>query len=188
MKGPYIKKESWPDFFYRKQHYSLSHLDEYRFSVKDGQPKERHIAVTFSDHCFTRKYAAGNDLALVYQSSDRKPGCFSFERYRQSLDLRTHIERASLGRVWNAGNGRYLIVPTVTRASEQMLYVIVFSLDPVKGLPIDLHMRIRTAYLHEQRLPRTFGEVRFRHLVDLRMRRKHPEKLSAGNRRTPRLA
>ena len=188
MKRPYIQKKSWPDFSYQGRYYSLAHLDEYRFSIKDRQNIKRQVVVTFSDHCFTRKYAAGDDPALIYRDSSRRRGCFSFDRYAHSLHLGTYIEQAWNGRVWNAGDGDYSIVPTVTQDGVKLFYNIVFRLDVVTGLPFDLRMPIRTAHLREHRPPLTFGEVRFRNLIMLRMQKKHPRKIWDGTRKTPKLA
>jgi len=66
-----------------------------------------------------------------------------------------------------------------------MLYGIVFSLDPVKGLPVDLHMRVKTAYPCDERDIVTFGSVRFRHLVSLRMQRKRPGRIVDRGRKRP---
>ena len=189
MKGPYIQKKSWPAFAYQEQQYSLAHLDEYRFSMEDSRLKERRIVVTFGDHCFTRNCTLEDDPALTYPGSSRARGCFCVDRYRYSLGLRAHIERALNGKVWNAaGRDNYSIVPTVTRGGVKVLYSIVFSLEVVTGLPVDLHMRVRTAYLCDQKSPTTFGEVRFQHLVALRMQKKHPKRISDRNRRKPKLA
>ena len=188
MRRLYFHKTSWPDFFYQGRHYSLTHLDECRFSTRDQKGIAREIVVTFSDHCFTRKYAAGDGPALVYRDSSRRPGYFSFDRYALSLQLPTYIEETLNGKIWNAGGGDYSIIPTVTRGGEKLLYNIVFRLEPVTGLPVDLHMPVRTAYLCEEGPPRTFGEVRCRHLVTLRMQNKHPREIWNGNRRIPRLA
>ena len=98
-----------------------------------------------------------------------------------------YIEQALNGKLWNAGGGDYSIIPTVTGGGAKLLYNIVFRLEPVTGLPVDLHMAIRTAYLCEQGPPRTFGEVRFRHLVSLRMQKTHPKEMWSGNRKTPKL-
>jgi hypothetical protein len=68
-----------------------------------------------------------------------------------------------------------------------VLYAIVFSLDRVKGLPVDLHMRIETAYPCDKKPIETFGEVRFRHLVTLRMQRKSAGRLTNQDRRRPRV-
>ena len=54
MSGPYFQKQSWTPFTYQGTTYSLTHLDEYTFSVVDTDKIERHIAVTFGDHCFPR--------------------------------------------------------------------------------------------------------------------------------------
>ena len=44
--------------------YNLSHLDEYHFTVVDSDAQERRVAVTFSDHCFTRA-PKPNDVEIV---------------------------------------------------------------------------------------------------------------------------
>jgi len=61
------------------------------------------------------------------------------------------------------------IPPTVDQSGKRVFYTIMFSLDRVTGLPVQLHMRIKTAYPAEK-APVTYGDVRFRHLVALRMR------------------
>lgn len=185
MRRPYIQKTSWPDFFHGKQSYSLRHLDEYTFSVEDGQGIVRQVIVTFSDHCFTRKCPDNADPTLIYPASSRESGCFCFDRYGHSLHLLRHIEQASKGKVWNAGDGDYSIVPTVKRAGRKLLYNVVFILQPVTGLPVGLHMSIKTAHPYEQGTPTTFGEVRFKQLVTLRMQKKHPKKRWGGRRRRP---
>ena len=100
MAGPYFQKASWPSFIYQGKTYTLGHLDEYEFTVEDTDGVERRIAVTFSDHCFTRTPAPGEDQALSYPSSDRQPGHFCFDRYPHTFGLVGFIAQAAQGRVW----------------------------------------------------------------------------------------
>jgi len=186
MGGPYFQKDRWPAFVYQGQTYGFDHLDEYIFRVSDSQAVMRQIAVTFDDHCFTRPWeGVEDDSALIYLRSSRRPGCFCIERYQHSLQLPAHIQRAVSGHVWNIQSDNFAIVPTVTHQGVKMLYGIVFSLDPVKGLPVDLHMRVKTAYPCDERDIVTFGSVRFRHLVSLRMQRKRPGRIVDRGRKRP---
>src|SRR5687767_2370309 len=84
MTGPYFQ-QNWPALSYQGETYDLGHLDEYTFSVIDSNGVERIIAVIFSDHCFTRREEPGDDPELHYPGSDRRPGCFSIDRYVHSL-------------------------------------------------------------------------------------------------------
>ena len=63
MSGPYLQHQSWPAFVYQDQRYRFDHLNEYIFGVSDSQAIMRQIAVTFTDHCFTREREAGDDEA-----------------------------------------------------------------------------------------------------------------------------
>jgi len=186
MSGPYFQKQRWPAFVYQDQRYDFDHLDEYVFDVSDSQSVVRHIAVTFTDHCFTREREAEDDDALIYPTSSRQPGCFCIDRYQHSLGLPVHIQRATTGEVWNIEGDNFAIVPTVTHQGLRVLYGIVFSLDPVKGLPVDLHMRVKTAYPCDEKDIATFGSVRFRHLVALRMQKKRPKSIFDRRRKRPR--
>jgi hypothetical protein len=186
VNGPHFQRASWPAFVYQEVTYSLQHLDEYEFSVRGTDGVERCVAVSFSDHCFTRASTTGDDPALIYPTSDREPGFFCFERYRYSLGLRLHIAQAVQGTVWIVEGENFAVVPVVDYAGHRVLYGIVFSLDPVKRLPTHLHMRVRSAYLCTERIPATFGLVRFRHLVVLRAAGKWPGRNTSQHRRQPR--
>ena len=185
MAGPYFQTVSWPAFTYQGVTYSLTHLDEYEFTVKDTDGVERRIAVTFADHCFTRKPEPGDDPALVYPASDRQPGHFCIDRYHLSLALAGHLSQAARGKVWTVRDDTFAVIPIVDYVGKRMLYGILFSLDRVKGLPVDLHMRIKTAYPCTEKDIQTFGEVRFRHLVALRMKGKNPGRITSQHRRVP---
>ncbi len=183
----YFQRKSWPPFVYQGTTYDLSHLDEYQLSVRDSADIDRVIAVTFTDHCFTAKPEAGDDPELVYPGSSRQPGHFAFARYQLSLDLARLIEQATHGKVWNVKGENVAAVPTVNHAGNQILYAIVFSLDPVKGLPVDLHMRVESAYPATEKSLVTFGSVRFHHLVALRMERKRPKQITDQRRKVPKV-
>jgi hypothetical protein len=109
------------------------------------------------------------------------------DRYRHSLALPDHILRAAGGEVWNVASDNFAIVPTVTHQGVKMLYGILFSLDPVKGLPVDLHMRVKTVYPCDEKALITFSSIRFAHLVTLRMQRKRPNRIVDRGRKRPHL-
>jgi hypothetical protein len=183
MAGPYFSK-SWPPFVYRGKAYALAHLDEYEFTVEDTDHNQHRIAVTFADHCFTRKPISGDDPALAYPDSDRKPGHFCFERYKLTFDLRKHIAYGAKGEVWTVKGENFAAVPMVDQSGKRCLYGIIFSLDRITGLAVSLRMRVRTAHQIDDEIE-TFGQVRFRHLVALRMKAKRPGRITSPGRKKP---
>ncbi len=187
MSGPYFQKQSWPSFVYQGQTYDLTHLVEYEVEVTDSGGATRRIAISFSDHCFTREPNGEDDPALQYLHSTRPTGYFCTERYRLSLNLVGHIAHAMQGKVWIIEGGNFATIPTVDHQGNKMLYGIVFSLDRVKKLPVDLDMRVRTAYPCDATEIMTYGNVRFPHLVTLRMQGKRPNRNFDRHRPRPRL-
>lgn len=155
-------------------------------TVTDTDDVQRHIAVTFADHCFTREPVVGDDPALAYSTSERRPRHFCFDRHVLSLGLRDHINHAAAGQVWNVANENLAVVPIVNQPDNEIQYAIIFSLDPVTGLPVHLHMRVKSAYPVGHTELVTFGSVRFRHLVALRFRGKRSKKVFDARRKRPR--
>ena len=68
----------------------------------------------------------------------------------------------------------------------KFLYGIVFSLDRVKKLPVDLDLRVSNAFPCDAAEIVTYGSVRFAHLVTLRMQGKRPNR--NFDRHRPRLS
>lgn len=187
MSGPYFQKQSWPPFTYQAQTYDLTHLDEYETEVNDSGGNVRRIVVSFSDHCFTREPITDDAPGLRYPQSTRVLGHFCTERYRLSLGLSHHVAHVMQGRTWIIQGENFAAIPTVDHQGNKILYGIVFSLDRVKKLPVDLHMRVRTAYPCDVTEIVTYGSVRFPHLVTLRMQGKHPHRNLDRHRPRPRL-
>jgi len=181
--GPYFQKTTWPEFVYQNEKYSFSHLREYELSVEDSSGVVRIIAVTFSDHCFTRGREPGDDLDLTYKGSDGRSFCF--ERYKLTFDLVKHIENAVASLVWNVDGDNFAVVPAVTQSGQRILYGIVFSLDPVKGLPVKLHMRVKSAYPVDKKPLITYGFIRFRYLITVRMQNRRPTRNLSKHRKRP---
>jgi hypothetical protein len=187
MAGPYFRKESWRPFSYRGNVYTLVHLDEFEITVTDTAGTPRRISVTFGDHCFTKR-PVDPDPELVYPDSDRNPGHFCFDRYALSLALPDHIRTATRGQVWNAAGDSFAVIPIVDNADREIVYRIVFSLERVKGLPVDLHLRVKTAYPADNTPFATFGSIRFRHLVALVARNQKPKRITDARRKRPRVS
>jgi hypothetical protein len=177
----------WLAFVYQGTTFSLDHLDEYQVSVTDSTKTERRVAVAFSDHCFTKEPETGDDPALAYPQSTRRVGHFCMERYRLSLGLSQHIAQATQGKVWTIEGENFAAIPTVDYLGNKVLYGIVFSLDRSKKLPIDLIMRVRSAYPCDVTEIVTYGSVRFSHLATLRMQGKRPNRNFDRHRPRPRL-
>lgn len=188
MSGPYFPRASWPDFIYQGETFGLTHLAEGQIEVEDSKKLVRRIAISYSDHCFTREPKDGDDAALRYPHSTRNPGYFCVERYQLSLSLPAHLAQAMKRKVWNLQGENYAVVPIVDHQGTAMLYGIVFSLDRVKKLPVDLDMRVRTGFPCDITDIATYGEVRFGHLVTLRMQGKTPNRNFDRHRPRPRLA
>ena len=176
----------WPDFQHRGTSYDLSHLSERQVEVLDSQKVLRRIAVTFSDHCFTRDHQAGDDADLRYLPGSRRNGVFCFERYQHSLLLPDHIDQAIQRSVWIIRDGSFALVPVIDHRGVRTLYGVVFDLDRVTGLPVHLHMRIKTAYPCDIADIDTFGSVKFSVLATLRMQNKNPKRNLDRHRKRPR--
>jgi hypothetical protein len=191
MHGPYCQKERWSPFVYQGQPYYLDHLNEYVFCVPDSESKLRKIVVTFGDHCFTRPWTDGDAEELIYPNCSRQSGdyrgCFCIDRYQHSLELRKHIQEAISGKVWKIHDDNMAIMPTITHHERKVLYSIVFSLDRVKGLPLDLHMRVKSAFPNDRKTTETFGHIRFPRLVTLRMQGKSPQRITDRGRQKPQI-
>lgn len=122
---------------------------------------------------------------MTNSASDRQPGYFCFDRYDHTADLRNYIARATSGTVWTVDGDSYAVVSIVDHKGTEVQYGIVFSLDRVTGLPVQLHMRVKTAYPRTERSLVTFGSVRFRHLIAPRMKGKRPGRVTDTHRKTP---
>jgi hypothetical protein len=109
-----------------------------------------------------------------------------FERYQLSLGLPGHIAHFAAGKVWTVEGQNFAALPVLDHYGREVLYGIVFSMDRVTGLPVDLHMRVKTAYIVHPDIV-TFGSVRFRHLVALRMKRKTPGRIAGSRRKAPKM-
>lgn len=120
--------------------------------------------------------------------ADSIGGFVCTERYQYSLLIRDHIATAVLGDVWIADGEGFAIIPTVDGNGTRILYCILFDLQRVKGLPFDLRMLVRTSYpLSETSYFATHGNIRFRHLVTLRMEGKMPPRNRDARRKRPQI-
>ncbi|CAN5280840.1 hypothetical protein BH09SUM1_BH09SUM1_30380 [soil metagenome] len=94
-----------------------------------------------------------------------------------------HISYAVAGKVWTVQGDSFAVLPP-TEHSSGRYYGIFFSLNRVTGLPVDLHMRVKSAYPIDDILI-TYGSVRFKHLAWLRMQGKFPGRIVDKHRRKP---
>ena len=186
---PYFQNSPWQAFPLEGRLYDLSHLDEYSFELLDSRGVQRNIVVTFEDHCFTRKWEGRDDRGLIFPGCSRKPGAFCTERYGHSLLIRDHIAKAALGEVWIADGEGFAVIPTVDDKGERVLYCILFDLQKIQGMPFDLRMFVRTSYpLNNQGSHfATHGNIRFRHLVTLRLEGKMPPRNRDTRRKRPQI-
>lgn len=185
MSSFYIQKNPWRNFSYNDSIYDLSHLNEHSIEVFDSKNVKRSILVTYTDHCFTEDMSQDDDPVLEYPGSSRGRGCFSIERYKCSLALPEYIATVSKSKIWVVEGSNFALIPIITHEGIKVLYAIIFSLDPIKGLPFALHMRVSTAYPQTESDITTYGNVRFVHLVTLRMQKKYPGRILDKHRQKP---
>ena len=147
------------------------------------------MLVTFTDHVFTRDEVVGDIVALAFPNCSRTPrGYLCPDRYRMSLHLPGLLAGLAYQRVWNlTGEDPYAQLPILDDRGIRRLYAIVFTLDRLKGLKTDLRLIVRSAYVCDRKPPDTFGEVRFAHLVRLRLERKHPKREYGDKRKRPKM-
>ena len=186
---PYFQSRPWPLFTLDDSSYDLSHLDEYSFKLADSKGVYRTVVVTFEDHCFTRKWEASDQHSLRFPNCSRKPqGAFCQVRYMHSLKLREYIGQAILGDVWIADGEGFAIIPIVDGQGIRVLYCILFDLVKIHELPFELRMIVRTAYpLDSGRNFATNGNIRFRHLVTLKIEGKRPPRNTDQRRKRPQI-
>lgn len=183
MTDHYFQK-SWPIFQFNGVDYNFEHLQEFFLEAIDSEKNPRKILVSYTDHCFTRLREADDHIDLGFPDCSRgKNGVFCHIRYEYSLQLPSHIQAAITGNVWMAEGEHFAIIRNV---DGTVSYGIFFSLDKVKGLACDLHMRIRSAFPCET-LPVTHGKIRFSHLLKLRMQGKRPPKTITRHQKKPKL-
>lgn len=187
MPPPFIQP-SWPPLVVGDRICTFSHLDEFCFQMQDSAGRQRWLLVSFSDHVFTREDAPPTSAPVLFPGCSRDPGYFCDERYAFSLGLRSRIEGLPEAQVWLlSGQDRFALIPQLDRDGRVTLFAVVFTLGKVSGLPADLHLRIRSAYPFDRRVPDTFGQVRFRHLVKLRCEGRHPPKRHDRGRLRPKI-
>ena len=186
MPPPFFQQKQWQPFTTGGVTYTFDHLAEFAFNIVDSAGNNRKIAVSYSDHVFTRDGTAGEDASNMFPGCSREYGIICPERYSLSLELKSHIEHASKGDVWIVdGDTRYAHMPIITCEGKQHLAAIVFSLERVRGLPLDIHMRVRSAHLCDWKVPATFGSVKFKHLVRRTVEGKPPPKRYDRDRKQP---
>jgi hypothetical protein len=187
MSKAWRRDPTWEPFTYQGRTYSLAHLNSFDAEVLDSRSIKRRIAVNFSDHCFTKDHEPDIDPELLYPDSTRKNGGYFCEyRYQLSLTLPATIHWAFDRKVWNLEHENYAILPTVDHLGEDILYGVVFSLNPTRdNTHVDLVMQVRSAHPRDQYDPVTYGETRFPHLITLRMNHEHPERFRGKGRHKP---
>lgn len=179
----------WPPFALGSVTYSFDHLVDFAFTCRDSEGAERSVLVTFSDHVFTRKSEPGDLPGDAFPGCSRTPdGYVCQTRYRMSFQLPGLIERVAAQRVWLlTGDDRYAQIPVLDDEGKKLLYAVIFSLERNKGREHPLRMYVRSAHLYDRKPPDTFGEVKFAHLVRLRIANKHPPKNHDRGRKRPKM-
>lgn len=184
-----VQHPTWSTFTVRGVSYAFGHLVDFEFTCKDSDGADCLVLVTFTDHVFTRDPVPGDSNADAFPNCSRTPyGLVCPVRHRMSLRLRDIIEQVAGRKVWSLYAGdRYAQVPVLDDEGAEVLYAVIFSLDPFKGTKHHLRMLVRSAYVCDVEPPDTYGEVKFSNLVKLRMTNKHPRKVTDRGRKKPKM-
>jgi len=186
MSATSTEEQGWPPFTYQGATYDLAHLEPFPLlytTSTDGVELTRNILVEFTDHCFTDKFGDGDDPDLLYVAREgRKEGSrFCFDRYKLSLTLSGHLKAMVDGNVYQVESDRYAVFRDIVHGGKQGFYAIYFTMDRwSRGY--HLKMRVRSAFARPDR-PYDYGKVRFKNLVDLRLKGVHPKKIQSRKRR-----
>lgn len=190
MPPPYFVKSLWADYSIDGQTYQFNHLAERSFNVMDTNGIERSIAISYSDHVFTRDPKPGDDPKLAFPNCSREPyGLFCNQRYPLSLRLPNLVPEVANQRVWNlTRDDSYAQLPIVDVEGNARMYAIIFALHACRqGIPYDLHLRVRSAYICTDKPPATFGDVKFAYLAKLRLEGEHATMVFGKRRKVPKL-
>jgi hypothetical protein len=162
--------------------YQLAHLNQcdkpYPHPLAPG--KNLVIRTIFGLHCFTEKKLPTHEPDLNYTLHHTDPRCFSILRHELSLNLPSVINGiiGGGGKVQRTtSDSHYVRITVQTIGERQYDYAVFFSLDRAQGVrDVDLMMRIRSAHERDEDV-RTFGDVRFKNLVELTLKGKKPKKV-----------
>jgi len=101
---------------------------------------------------------------------------FSFGRHSLSLNLPSLVPTIMGGKVQMTTGVNYLRLTTRTIDGDACDYGVFFSLDQTNVRGANLLMRIRSAHSRDEEV-QTFGDVRFKNLVELTLQGKRPKKI-----------
>ncbi|MNB83101.1 hypothetical protein D3C76_257160 [compost metagenome] len=137
---------SWPDFLT----YSMRHLDArviavHRAATDNYPARSVRVFLSYSNHCFTKHYAEGEDESLLYEDSRRY---FCTERYEGSLLLPELIPQLIQNNI--------LLALTMSGHRESffyleehhmgVLYRLFFDISSSSHPASDIRIKVTTAY------------------------------------------
>jgi hypothetical protein len=132
--------------------YDLSHLDPfewvYQFSSTATRPDSHcNCQVNFSSHCFTRKQAAGENIApdQIYQSP-KESRVFCTDRFELSRGLSAIIRNLPNQHCFHTGHGKYFTVSVVNHQGASIEYDIFFNVTKAKRKGGWLNLIVQSAY------------------------------------------
>ncbi len=166
----------WGKFTFQTQDYQLSHLDQFDHKYQFSAERTVTIRVIFGHHCFSRGKHPGDHPDLDYTLHPKDERSFCFIRHSLSLNLPGVIPHIMGGKVSMADGTNYVRITLQQVGGQSYNYAVFFSLDRTNDSGADLIMRIRSAYDQASGVS-TYGEVRFKNLVELALKGKRPKKI-----------
>ncbi|WP_055128401.1 hypothetical protein [Pseudomonas mediterranea] len=156
----------FPQLTIQGQTYDFAHLEPFTLTVQsDLVGRELSVHVTFSNHCFSRKYdeaahPAGEPIILDHA---RRQRTFCSIRYRLSLMLPTVIHglnhpQAKVRETAAQRNWAY----SITIEDPNGPYHVFFEIRRAGGgKPQDLNLVVESAYHQADKPPRLLGRMGF---------------------------
>lgn len=175
MSDPHFRP-FWGKFSFQGQDHPLSHLDQFDRVYAVSADRNVTIRVIFSHHCFTEETLPSHHPDLDFTLHRNDPRSFSFRRHALSATLPSLIGTIMGGKVQMTTGVNYVRLTTQMIGGQECDYSVFFSLDRANVAGIDLLMRVRSA--HDRTDPvQTFGDVRFKNLVELALKGRRPKKI-----------
>lgn len=143
---------SWQDFNYQGQVYSLSHLNSFRHTfvqqAKGKNPERLYkVDVEFSSHCFTKglkQDTLANHPEDLHYSDDRETRIFCFDRHELSKRLPGIIREIDLRKCFHTGKSNFLTIEFIDENEQKQQYEVYFVVTKKdKGV---LRLFIQSAY------------------------------------------
>jgi hypothetical protein len=148
---------AWNPFEYGDQTYDLSHLHPklviYTQAAKGCLPERRYeVQLSYSLHCFTRKYAPEeNPESSMAYSDSRETRLFDFHRYACSKHLPAIVDALPTSHCYHTGHGNFFTFKLLNPATgEPETYEVYFEASRSGTKPTKVNLFVQSAYVRDR--------------------------------------